>query len=139
MTQTSSKRFFGKRLTACIVAASFATVGTVQTVQAAVIGTDAVVAAQKAPVGTVQVQLHAMLNRSEAVEALQARGVDVRAAQLRIASLSDAEAAELLAQIDSAPAGGVNALAVVAGVVVVLMITDLLGFTRIFPFIKPIR
>ncbi len=139
MTRTSTFSFVGKRLTACVLAASLMTVGTVQSAQAAVIGTDAVVAAQKAPAGAVQAQLHAVLDRHEAIEALQARGVDVQAAQARIASLSDAEARELMAQIDTAPAGGVNALVVVASVVVILMITDLLGFTRIFPFIKPIR
>jgi hypothetical protein len=56
-----------------------------------------------------------------------------------VASLTDAEAQALLQQIDEAPAGAANALAIVAGVAVILMITDLLGFTRIFPFIKPIR
>ena len=139
MTPSTTLSLLSKRMTACVLAASLVTVGSVQSAQAAVIGTDAVVAAQKMPPGALQAQLHALLDRNEAVEALHARGVDVQAAQARIASLSDAEARELMAQMDTAPAGGVNALVVVASVVVILMITDLLGFTRIFPFIKPIR
>ncbi len=128
-----------KRLVASLVAASVFTVGTLQTAQAAVIATDTVAAAQTAPAGSAQMRLHAMFDRAEAVDALRARGVEVEAAKARVASLTDAEAADLLQQIDDAPAGAANVLVVVAVVFVVLLITDILGFTRIFPFTKPIR
>jgi hypothetical protein len=46
------------------------------------------------------------LERPEVRAALEARGVDPEAAKARVAALSDAEAAQLAAQIDDAPAGG---------------------------------
>jgi hypothetical protein len=52
---------------------------------------------------------------------------------------TDAEALELKAHIDEAPAGAANVLVILGVVFVVLVITDYLGFTRIFPFTRPIR
>jgi hypothetical protein len=124
---------------ATFLAAAVLCTSMLQTAQAAVIGTEAVAAAQAAPATTGHAALNATLERADVVEALRERGVDVDAAKARVAALSDAEAAQLAKQIDEAPAGAANVLAVIAVVFVILLITDLLGFTRIFPFIKPIR
>ena len=73
---------------------------------------------------------------------LQAHGVTVEQAKARVAALSDAEAAQLAAQIDSLPAGGdgVGALITAALIVfLVLLLTDILGFTKVFPFTKPVK
>ncbi len=128
-----------QRCTVTVLAASFFTVGTLQTAQAAVVSTETVASMQAAPLGPVQARLHGLFDRADAVDALRERGVDIDAAKARVAALSDIEAAELAARIDAAPAGGVNALVVVGAVFVILVITDLLGMTKIFPFIRPIR
>ncbi len=128
-----------QRFTATALAACILVVATVQTAQAAVIATETVAALQSPSMGSVQARLHGLFDRDDAVQALQERGVDRDAAKARIAALSDADAAELAARIDDAPAGGVNALVVVGAVFLVLVVTDLLGMTRIFPFIRPIR
>jgi hypothetical protein len=82
-----------------------------------------------------------MVNRSEVRAQLQAYGVNVADVNARIAALTDEEAAQMARRLDTLPAGGdagaVLGLALL--VFIVLVITDLLGVTHIFPFIKPIR
>ncbi|HEX6689662.1 MAG TPA: PA2779 family protein [Burkholderiales bacterium] len=81
----------------------------------------------------------AALERAEVREQLAAFGVDLAEAQARVAALSDAEAAELAARIEALPAGGVDVLAVALVVFLVLLLTDILGYTKIFPFTRPAR
>jgi hypothetical protein len=57
----------------------------------------------------------------------------------RVAALSDAEAAELAARIDELPAGGVSILGAALIVFLVLLLTDILGYTKVFPFTKPMK
>ena len=84
-----------------------------------------------------------VLERADVQQQLQAHGVTVEQAKSRVAALSDAEAAQLAAQIDSLPAGGdggVGALiSAVLIVFLVLLLTDILGFTKVFPFTKPVK
>ncbi len=82
--------------------------------------------------------LEQTLARADVVAALQSRGVSVDAARDRVAALTDAEAAQVAAQIDQAPAGG-DVLGVIVTIFVVLLITDILGWTKVFPFTRPIR
>lgn len=78
------------------------------------------------------------LDRAEVVEALRARGVSAEAARERVAALTDAEAAHVALQIDQAPAGG-SVLGTVVFIFVLLLVTDILGFTKVFPFTRSIR
>jgi len=87
-------------------------------------------------------QLLGVLERVEVQNQLQAHGVSIEQAKARIAALTDAEAAQLAAQIDSLPAGGDAVGALITAVLIVflvLLLTDILGFTKIFPFTKPIK
>jgi hypothetical protein len=87
-------------------------------------------------------QLLGVLERVEVQAQLQAHGVSVEQAKARVVALSDAEATQLAAQIDSLPADGdgVGAVLGVALIVfLVLLLTDILGFTKVFPFTKPIK
>jgi hypothetical protein len=83
-------------------------------------------------------QLLQTLSRAEVAAALQARGVSVQAARDRVAALTDDEAARVAAEMDQAPAGG-DAIGTIVFIFVLLLITDILGFTKIFPFTRPIR
>ena len=100
---------------------------------AALIGTEQAAAAQPG-----RVLLEQTLARADVIAGLQARGVSVEAARERVAALTDAEAAHVAAQIDQAPAGG-EVLGVILTIFVVLLITDILGFTKVFPFTRAIR
>jgi hypothetical protein len=102
---------------------------------AALVGTAEVLAPQPA---ADRARLATLLEREDLQRRLAALGVDVDAARDRVAHLTDAEAARLNRTIDQAPAGG-DALGVVVAIVVILVITDLVGWTDIFPFIGPVR
>jgi len=84
-------------------------------------------------------QLLGVLERVEVQNQLQAHGVSIEQAKARIAALTDAEAAELAGRLDELPAGGIDVLAVVLVVFLVLLLTDILGFTKVFPFTKPMK
>lgn len=127
---TRARRAVALALASCL---SFA--GMMHGAQASLIGTEQVAAAQQ---GDGHARLNATLQRADVVAALQERGVSVDAARERVAALTDSEAAQVAAQIDAAPAGG-NAIGVIVGIFVILLITDILGFTKIFPFTRSIR
>ncbi|KPK38712.1 MAG: hypothetical protein AMJ69_07695 [Gammaproteobacteria bacterium SG8_47] len=76
------------------------------------------------------------LQREDVRAQLQALGVSPEAAAARAAALSDAEAAQLAGQIGDLPAGGTNILGVAVLIFLILLLTDILGFTDIFPFVK---
>jgi hypothetical protein len=80
-----------------------------------------------------------VLDRADVQAQLQAYGVNPSEVKARIAALSDEEAAELAARIDSLPAGGVSIIGAILVVFLVLLITDILGFTKVFPFTRPMR
>jgi len=87
-------------------------------------------------------QLLGVLERVEVQNQLQAHGVSIEQAKARIAALTDVEAAQLAAQIDNLPAGGDGVGALIGAVLIVflvLLLTDILGLTKVFPFTKPIK
>jgi hypothetical protein len=81
----------------------------------------------------------AALERSEVQQQLRAFGVSPDELKARVAALSDTEAAELAARIDSAPAGGIGLVGAIVLVFLVLLLTDILGYTKIFPFTRPVK
>jgi hypothetical protein len=89
--------------------------------------------------GPQQQRVLGFLERTDVRAELAAQGVDLGEARLRVAALTDAEAAELAGRIDSLPAGGIGVLGVALVVFLVLLLTDILGYTKIFPFTKPAR
>lgn len=127
------------RAVAVLLAASLGFTGLVQSAQATLIGTAEVAAAQAPAQGDGHARLNAALARADVVAGLQARGVSVEQAQARVAALSDAEAAHVADQIDQAPAGASDVLGVILFIFVVLLVTDILGFTKIFPFTRSVR
>lgn len=82
--------------------------------------------------------LRAALARAEVRAELRQLGVDPEEVAARIASLSDAEVAAVDRRLGELPAGGSLFLTLLL-VVVVLMVTDLLGITDIFPFIGHVK
>jgi len=80
-----------------------------------------------------------LIERAEVQAQLQAYGVSPAELRARVAALTDAEAAELAARIDELPAGGVGILGAVLIVFLVLLLTDILGYTKVFPFTRSIK
>ena len=101
---------------------------------AGMIGTEAVVSA--AQVQQDRERLRDVFNRDDVQAQLLARGVDPAQVQARVDSLTDQEVQSLSGKIDQLPAGGDSFLGALVFVFIVLLITDILGFTNIFPFVK---
>ena len=83
-------------------------------------------------------RITAFLERQEVQEALVQKGIDPAQAKKRVASLTDKEISRICKMLDKLPAGGDGIGAVVGAVVLiffVLLITDLLGLTNVFPFV----
>ena len=80
-----------------------------------------------------------VLERSDVQAQLQANGVSPADVKARVAAMSDDEVAQLAGQIDSLPAGGTDVLGFILVVFIILLITDILGFTKIFPFTKSVK
>ena len=84
-------------------------------------------------------RVQAFVSRADVREQMVALGVDPDEAAARVAALSDAQVREIATQLDHLPAGQ-SAIAAVIGAAVfiflVLLITDLLGLTHIFPFVN---
>lgn len=104
--------------------------------QAGMIGTDQVVQESQLEVDRAEIQ--AMLQRDDVREKLTELGVSPERVQERVAALSDAEVQALSDRIQEMPAGeGPIETLLVLGVFVfvVLLVTDILGFTDVFPFV----
>jgi len=101
--------------------------------QAAMVATDSALAgAQRAQVGR-------LLERADVQARLESYGVSAADVKARVAALSDEEAAALAARIDSLPAGGLDIITAAVVVFLILLLTDIMGVTHIFPFTKPVR
>lgn len=124
-----------KKLFVYAIASLMTIVSFVQPASAAMIGTDQMMAAQSRDQN--QAKIAAALSRPEVAVQLERFGVDKADAHARVAALTDAEAAALASKVDSLPAGG-DALGILGGIVLILLVTDLIGVTSIFPFIRPV-
>jgi hypothetical protein len=80
----------------------------------------------------------AFLSRDDVRKSLEEQGVSPQAAIDRVNTLSDHEVEQLAANIDQAPAGG-DILGILFTVFVILLVTDILGLTKIFPFTRSVR
>lgn len=119
-----------------VVLTAFSFAGFTQSVQAAMIGTEQVHAANIAQRN--QAKIAAALNRPEVLAELEKMGVGRDEAQARVAALTDTEAATLAHRIDSLPAGG-DVVGALLLIFLVLLVTDILGLTKVFPFTRSAR
>ncbi|TVP75817.1 DUF6627 family protein [Thioalkalivibrio sp.] len=91
-----------------------------------------------ATAGAERAALVQRLGSPDVRDALTRMGVDPADAETRVARLTDAEISDLNARLDQLPAGaGVLEVAVI--VFLILVVTDVIGLTNIFAFIRPAR
>lgn len=105
--------------------------------QAALVTTDQVV--EKSGIEADRARVAAFVAREDVRREMQTMGVDPDEAAARVALMTDAEVQQMAAKIDELPAGQSAVGAIVGAVVLiflVLLVTDLLGLTDIFPFVK---
>lgn len=80
------------------------------------------------------------LARQDVVKAIASQGVDVAVVRQRVAAMNDDEVNQLSGQIDQLPAaGGGEIIGVAVFLFVLLLITDILGLTKVFPFTRSVR
>lgn len=128
-----------KRFFSAFLAASILFTGSIQTVQAAMISAEQVAESTVTSQGNQdRAIIVAALSREDVQSALVARGIDPVQAQERVAALTDEEASMVASQLDSAPAGS-GIIGAIVLVFLVLLLTDILGFTKVFPFTRSIR
>lgn len=81
----------------------------------------------------------ALLDRDEVRAGLERYGVSVADAKARVAALSDDEIERVAARLGDVPAGaGAVETALVVGFLafIILLVTDILGFTKVFNFTR---
>ena len=103
---------------------------------AAIVSTEAVASAHQAQIE--RNNLNQLLARENVKSYLRAQGVEPNVLQARVDSLTDAEVHALATRLDEYPAGeGFGTVLTVAFLVfLTLLITDILGYTDLFPFVK---
>jgi hypothetical protein len=123
-----------KRIFVSFLLASFTFVSFTQSVQAAIISTEQVAAADVSQQNREKVA--AAISRPEVIAQLEQLGVGKLEAQARVAALTDAETAYMASEIDKLPAGASNWswAGWLVGIFLILIVTDLLGWTHIFPW-----
>ena len=107
-----------------------------QSALAAMIGTESILNVDRGQ--SPRDYLNTLLAREDIQAALISQGIDLQEAQTRIDSLSDAEVNDIVNKLDQLPAGGVlGTILIIAFLVfVILLLTDIAGYTDIFPFVK---
>ncbi len=128
-----------KRSAHVCLALSIAMAGFTHSASAALVGAEDIARARvEQPVSSdAHARLQEILTRPDVQAELVRQGVDPLLAAERAASLSPTEAQQLAAHMDTAPAGGI--IGAVLLVFFVLLLTDILGFTKIFPFTRSVR
>ncbi|HQV40975.1 MAG TPA: PA2779 family protein [Moraxellaceae bacterium] len=85
-----------------------------------------------------RVSVNAFLARADVQAELARYGVDPAQAAERVAALSDAEIAVLNQRVGDTAAGG-SVVGAIVFIFVVLLVTDILGLTKVFPFTRSVR
>jgi hypothetical protein len=130
-TMKSIKKLISSSLIVCLTAASLPFGA-----QARIVSTEEVTA--PAISSTSRDTVNRFLARDDVRQAMLGQGVSIDAATQRVAAMSDAEVAQLAGRVEQAPAGG-DVLGILFTVFIVLLVTDIMGLTKVFPFTRSVR
>ena len=123
-----------------LAAACLSFAGFMQSAQATLVTTEQVAASVGVRSATAERELvNATLARADVAAGLAERGVSVDDARARVAALTDDEVAAVANAIDTAPAGAADIIGVLVTIFIILLVTDILGFTKVFPFTRSVR
>lgn len=127
-----------KKLVAAYAVASMTLLGIPAPAAAALIATEQVAAAARGAQAE-RSRVDAALARQDVQQGLIRHGVKPQDVKARVDALPDDEARLVAQQLDQLPAGGDSVLGVLLVIFLVLLFTDIMGWTKIFPFTKPMR
>jgi hypothetical protein len=108
--------------------------------QAAMVGTDQAI--EQAAAADDRTRVMDFMAREEVRQQMIELGIDPDEAAGRAASLTDVEIQQIAGKLDQLPAGESAIGAIVGAILIiflVLLITDLLGLTSVFPFVRSQR
>lgn len=129
-----------RRILTSVLISSLVFSSMAQAAPTALISTEQAAAAmQAAPRSEAHARLQSALDRADLTAMLQARGVSTAELRARVDALTDAEAQQMVAQIDQAPAGASDIVGVLFTIFIILLVTDILGLTKVFPFTRSVR
>ncbi|MDD2915201.1 MAG: PA2779 family protein [Gallionella sp.] len=104
-----------------------------QYAQAGMVSTDKV--ATSAQSQSERERIRTFLDREDVRKELQAQGIDTDAAKARVSALTDEEVQKVAGKLDKMPAGG-DIIGILFTIFIVLLVTDILGFTKVFSFTR---
>ncbi|HYU69740.1 MAG TPA: PA2779 family protein [Burkholderiales bacterium] len=126
----------------CVLVVSLCTLGLpIPAAQAELVATDRVETTRQGQLSAREV-LGSLFDRADVRAALERHGVSADDAKARVNALSDEEVERLAARFDSLPAAGngfESALWLGVLVFLILLVTDILGFTKVFSFTRPAK
>lgn len=132
MADYSISRFLSAMLVMVMLGASLPA-----PVAARMIGSEETISASQADADRAAVE--GWLGRAEVREQMLSMGVEPAEVDARVAALGDAEIAELAGRMNTMPVGSASVVGVLFTVFIILLVTDILGLTKVFPFTRPVR
>ncbi|WP_163559174.1 PA2779 family protein [Halomonas sp. NO4] len=130
---TTLRRYLSLLLIATLVLGSLPVAAAPQAGNGGLVGTQAALDAEHT--SDARERIHDVLARDDVREQLMAQGVDPADVEARVAALSDAEAEQMADRLDEMPAGA-SVVGALFAVFVILLVTDILGLTNVFPFTR---
>ena len=127
-----------KSLLASVLIVSTTLMGLPLTAHAGLVSTEDVTAALPGSMISNRDKVNHFLSREDVRASLQGQGVSNTDAVERVQAMTDAEVAQLASRVDQAPAGG-EVLGLIFTVFIVLLVTDIVGLTKVFPFTRSVR
>jgi hypothetical protein len=124
-----------KKSIASLLVVSTLTMGVPMGAQARLIETGETLAVSE---GTARSRVDVFMAREDVLKALQSYGVSAEQARGRIRAMTDTEIQQLAGKIEQMPAGG-EILGIMFTLFIVLLVTDILGLTKVFPFTRSAR
>ncbi|MGY2462677.1 hypothetical protein DQ400_09825 [Vreelandella sulfidaeris] len=97
------------------------------------VSTQSVLSADRA--GADRERINEILARADVQDQLLKQGVDLDEVEARVAALSDAEAQQMAEQLEQLPAGA-GVVGALFAVFIILLVTDILGLTDVYPFTR---
>ena len=130
-------RIFKKLVATAMAVLMVMNVAPIGLAQAKMVTTDQVL--EHADQGSDQKRVESFILREDVQRQLVLLGINPEEAASRVASLSNGEIQQIAGRLDELPAGEGAVGAVVGAILIiflVLLITDLMGLTDVFPFVK---
>jgi hypothetical protein len=133
-------RKFCRAIVAAVITGLFVTSMPMPRAEAALVTSEDL--ATQRSVAADRARLNDLLAREDVQRELKSYGISPDEAQARVNSLTDEEVAQVAGRLDQLPAGQ-SALGVIIGaallIFIVLLITDIAGLTKVFPFTRAQR